>query len=160
MVFHLTHSPMPLHIHMVLGINTPPHSLKDSNASPKVKTTKGVRVHSLACNTSELKGHVRVLGWGLGQMTSTSIIHTNLHKPTISWLVRGCTFLVHGQVMGIHMFIRLTTTRNWRKPPPSPLYYSQCLARRPAPKCHFVLGLPSWKSWNSRNWDSRNFGGL
>jgi hypothetical protein len=31
--------------------DTPPNSLKDSNASPKVKTTQGVRVCSLSCST-------------------------------------------------------------------------------------------------------------
>jgi len=29
------------------------------------------------------------------------------------------------------------------KPPPSPQYYSLCLAMGLAPKCHFVPGLPS-----------------
>jgi hypothetical protein len=38
--------------------DTPPNSLKDSNASPKIKTTKekGVGVSSLAYNISEVKG--------------------------------------------------------------------------------------------------------
>jgi hypothetical protein len=60
----------------------PPHSLKDSNASPKMKTTKEiVGVHSLVCNISKVEGCARALGWGLGKMTSGSIIHIDLHKP-------------------------------------------------------------------------------
>ncbi len=48
--------------------DAPPHSLKDSNASPKVKTMeeKGARLHSLVHNTLGVEGHARVLGWGLG----------------------------------------------------------------------------------------------
>ncbi len=38
---------------------------------------------------------------------------------------------------------RLTTTRTWGKPPPSPLYYTLYLSMRPTSKWHFVLGLPS-----------------
>jgi len=55
----------------------------DSIASPKVKTMerKGVGVHSLACSTLKVEGHVRVSGWGLGRLASNSIIHTYLHKP-------------------------------------------------------------------------------
>jgi hypothetical protein len=47
--------------------DAPPHSLKDLNASPKVKTTKEERVgvHSLACNTSGVDVHVGTLRWGL-----------------------------------------------------------------------------------------------
>jgi hypothetical protein len=81
-VLHLTHSPMPLHIHMVLSSDTPPHFLKDSNVNPKVKIMeKKVGVHSLARNILGVEGHVRAPGWGLGQVTSMSIIDTNLHKP-------------------------------------------------------------------------------
>jgi len=43
-----------------------PHSLKDSNANSKMKTTKeGVGVHSLVHNTLGIKGHARALGLGL-----------------------------------------------------------------------------------------------
>jgi hypothetical protein len=63
--------------------DAPPHSLKDSNASLKVKITKEewVGVHSLTCNTFGGRGRVGAPRWGLRQMTSGSIIHTNLHKP-------------------------------------------------------------------------------
>jgi hypothetical protein len=51
--------------------------------SPEVKTSegKGVGVHSLAHNILRIEGRVGVPGWGLGQVTSRSIIHTDLHKP-------------------------------------------------------------------------------
>jgi hypothetical protein len=54
-----------------------------STTSPKVKTTEGKRVRacSLTHNISRVEGHVGVPRWGLGQMTSKSIIHMDLHKP-------------------------------------------------------------------------------
>ncbi len=59
------------------------HDLINSTASPKVKTTKGegIGVRSLTHSISKVKGCAGALGWGLGQMTSGSIIHTDLHKP-------------------------------------------------------------------------------
>jgi hypothetical protein len=47
-----------------------------------VKITKGlgVEVCFLNRNTSKVKGRAKALGWGLGQMTNESIIHTDLHK--------------------------------------------------------------------------------
>jgi hypothetical protein len=49
----------------------PPHSLKDSNVSLKLKTMeKEVEVRSLACSISGVKGHFGAPGWGLGRMTS------------------------------------------------------------------------------------------
>jgi hypothetical protein len=41
---------------------------------------KGVRVHSLARNTSGVEGRASALGWGLGILTSNSITHMDLHK--------------------------------------------------------------------------------
>ncbi len=35
----------------------------------------------MARNTSEVEEHARASGWGLGRVTSESIIHTDLHKP-------------------------------------------------------------------------------
>ncbi len=42
--------------------DAPPHSLKDLNASPRVKTMeeKGVRVRSLTHNILGVEGHARV----------------------------------------------------------------------------------------------------
>jgi hypothetical protein len=63
-------------------IDAPPHSLKDSNASLKMKTMEeGIGVHSLTHNTSGVKGRAGASRWGLGRMTSGSIIHMGLHKP-------------------------------------------------------------------------------
>jgi hypothetical protein len=59
------------------------NSLIDSITSPKVKNDRRIRswVHSSTCNISKVKGHAGVPGWGLGPLTSGSIIHTYLHKP-------------------------------------------------------------------------------
>jgi hypothetical protein len=42
---------------------------------------KGVGIHSLAHNTYGAEGRAGPSKWGLGQVTSKSIIHTDLHKP-------------------------------------------------------------------------------
>ncbi len=51
-----------------LFIDTPPNSLKNSNASPKVKTIEeeGVGAQFLTRNTSGVGGRAKVLRWGLG----------------------------------------------------------------------------------------------
>ncbi len=71
------------HLGYNIVYDTPLNSLIDSIASPKVKTSEGegVRVRSLVQNTLGVDGHARAPRWGLGQMTSGPIIHTNLHKP-------------------------------------------------------------------------------
>jgi hypothetical protein len=63
--------------------DAPPNSLIDSIASPKVETSKGerIKVCSLIHNTSGVEGCVGALEWGLGRVTSESIIHMDLHKP-------------------------------------------------------------------------------
>ncbi len=66
---------------MCMIFDSPPHSLKDSNASLKVKTMEGVKVCSLTCNILGVEGYVIAPRWGLKKVTSGSIIHTNLHKP-------------------------------------------------------------------------------
>jgi hypothetical protein len=61
--------------------DAPAHSLKDSNASLKVKTTKkGVGVQSLTNKTLKVEKRVGVPRWGLGKVISKSIIHMDLHK--------------------------------------------------------------------------------
>ncbi len=64
-------------------IDAPPSSLMDSTMSPKVKTMegKGIGVRSLACNTLGIEGRAGAPRWGLGRLTSNSIIHIDLHKP-------------------------------------------------------------------------------
>jgi len=68
---------------LIIVYDTPPSSLMDSIASPKVKTSEGerVEVRSLVRNILGVKGCARDLGWGLGRLTSKSITHTDLHKP-------------------------------------------------------------------------------
>jgi len=45
--------------------DTPPNSLMDSTASPKVKTMerKKVRARFLACSTLRVEGHATTSGW-------------------------------------------------------------------------------------------------
>ncbi len=75
----------------LIPCDTPPHSLKDSNVNPKVKRMEEekVSVRFLAPSTLRVEGCARVSGWGLKQMTSGSIIHTNLHNPN-NKLVSAC----------------------------------------------------------------------
>jgi len=55
----------------------------DSIVNLKVKTTegKGIGVRSLVRNTLGVEGHVGTLRWGIGRVTSKSIIHLELYKP-------------------------------------------------------------------------------
>ncbi len=57
--------------------------------------------------------------------------------------MRNWNTLVHGQVTSNHGLTRLMTARTWRKPSPSPLQYTLCMARGSSPRCHFVPRLPS-----------------
>jgi hypothetical protein len=63
--------------------DAPANSLTDTIVSPKVKQRekKRIGVHSLIRITLRVKGYVGTMGWGLGRMTSGSIIHINLQKP-------------------------------------------------------------------------------
>jgi hypothetical protein len=63
-------------------------------------------------------------------------------KQRLGQCIAGA-LLMHRRATSKHKFIWLTMAQTWRKPPPSPLYYTLCLATRPTPKCHFVPGLPS-----------------
>jgi len=67
-------------------INAPPNFLIESNANPKMKIIKeeGIGVRSLACNTSRIERHVGIWGWGLGQVTSGSIIHIDVHNKLVN----------------------------------------------------------------------------
>jgi hypothetical protein len=70
------------HYFILMAIDTPPESLMYSTMSPMVKTVEGERVgeRSLTCNILGLEGRVGALGWGLGRVTSKSIIHMDLDK--------------------------------------------------------------------------------
>jgi hypothetical protein len=61
------------------------------------------------------------------------------HSLTYSTLrLEGCVRTIG---WGLGRLTRFSTARTWGKPPPSPLYYTLCLAMGPTPKCHFVPGL-------------------
>jgi hypothetical protein len=62
----------------------------NTTTNPKMKIAKGrgVGARSLARSTSGVERRDEVLGWGLGKLTSDSLIYTNLHKP-INKLVKG-----------------------------------------------------------------------
>jgi hypothetical protein len=57
-----------------------PHSLKDSNANPKMKIMERVGVCFLACSILEVEGRVGVPRWGLKWVINKLIIYMNLHK--------------------------------------------------------------------------------
>jgi len=92
-----------------------PKLLDRHNCGSKGKITEEeiVEVHSLARNTLRLEGCAKAPRWGLGWVTSESIIHTDLHKPTTSWLV--CNWNTFGAWMnrGHTGLTRLTTTWTW-----------------------------------------------
>jgi hypothetical protein len=78
-------------IHYITTSDTPPSSLMDLIASPKVTTTegKGVGVRTLVHSTLGVEGRVGALRWGLGILANKSITHKDLHKPNNNWLVRS-----------------------------------------------------------------------
>jgi hypothetical protein len=72
-----------LNMIIINGNDAPRSSLMDSIVSLKVKKAKGkgVGARSLACSsTSEVEGHVGASRWGLGRLTSNSIIYMDLYK--------------------------------------------------------------------------------
>jgi len=51
---------------------------------------EGIGVCSLIHSTSKVKWRVETPGWGLGRLTSGSIIHTNLHNKLVcAWFLRA-----------------------------------------------------------------------
>jgi hypothetical protein len=76
--------PQRIEVCNIMGIYTwhTPKFFDRHNCESKGKTIKeGVGVRFLARSILKVEGHVVILGWGLGWMTSASIIHTDLHKP-------------------------------------------------------------------------------
>jgi hypothetical protein len=138
----------------IIIMDTPPHSLKVSNVSSEMKTTKGgIGVCSLVHNTLGVEGRVGAPRWGLRQMTSGSIIHTNLHKPN-NKLVSA--WFEHFWCMDEHGHTRTHKTHH----NPSlgetitfSLIIFFVINHGATFKCHFVLGLPSWESQNFQNYD-------
>jgi len=80
---------------------------------------------------------------GLGRLTSNSIIHIDLHKPNnklvSAYLEHFGARTSHGQTQThkTHYDPDLGETTTF------PLIVYSMLAIGPAPKCHFVPGLPS-----------------
>ncbi len=128
-----------------LGVDTPPSSLMDSITSPKMKTMKGKRVEarSLARNTSGQMGVLKFWDGDQEDWQANHLLTLTCTNQTTNQLVRSWNTLVHRQATGKHKLTRFTMAQTWGKPPPSPLQYILCMATRPTPKCHFVLGLPS-----------------
>jgi hypothetical protein len=124
----------------------------------KTMEGKGVEVCSLTCNISKVEGHAWALGWGLEQMTKGQLFTRIYKNQTTSWLLCSWStfgaWMNHGptQTHKIHHGPNLGETTTF------PLIVF-CLAIGLAPKCHFVLGLPSSLSWNSWNWNFYNFEG-
>ncbi len=71
-------------------------------------------------NILGVEGHVGALGWGLGWVTSGSIIHVTCINQTISWLMRNWNTFGHGQTTGKYRHTRFTMAQTRGKPPPSP----------------------------------------
>ncbi len=139
----------------------PPSSLMDSTVNPKMKTTEGERVGAcpLACSTLGVERRVGAMGWGLGRLTSKSIIHTNLHKPNDKLL----------SVQLKHLWCTnepQANTGSQDSPRPElgashhlPPYSILCVGHGTNTQMSFCLGTLKWEFRNSQKWDSRNFGG-
>jgi len=76
-----------------------------------MKTTKGQKIgaRSLIHNTLGVEGRARAPRWGLGQMTSGSIIHMDLHKPNNKLVMHSCNTLSAQTNYSKHKLTRLTT---------------------------------------------------
>jgi hypothetical protein len=92
------------------------------------------------------------LEWGLGRMISGSTIHMGLHKPNNKfWLVCSCstfgaqTSHGHTRTHKIHHVPDLGEATTF------PLKIFFVLGHGATPNCHFVPGLSSYESQNSRN---------
>ncbi len=142
--------------------DAPPNSLMDPTMSPKMKTAggEGVEARSLVHDISGVEGCARALGWGLGRLTNNLIIHTNLYKPN-NKLVNA--WLEHLWCMDEPQ----ADTDTQDSPRPGlggshhiPLYSILYAWPWANTKMSFCPGTPKWKSRNSQNWDSCNFGGL
>jgi hypothetical protein len=147
-------------LHLWMVVDAPPNSSINSTMSPKVKISeRGVGVHFLIHNISWVEGRIGALRWRLRRMTSGSIIHTNLHKPNnkliSAWLEHFWCMNEPWTYINSQDSPRPKFGESYHLPP---LYYSLWLATRVTSKCHFILGLPSWESRNSQNWNSRNYG--
>ncbi len=137
---------------------TPPHSLKDSNVSSKVKTMEGggVGVCSLARNTSGVEGHVGASRWGLRQVTSESIIHTDLHKPNKLF----DAWLEHFWCIDKPWTHKIHHCPNLGKAIAFPLIVFFVISHEDYIQMSFFHGTPNLGVPKSPNWDFGHFGRL
>ncbi len=126
--------------------DAPPSSncLMDSTTSLKVMAVEGEKVQacSLAYNTWRVEGRVGALRWGLGRLTTKSIIHKDLHKPNNK--------LVNAQLQHFWCTNEPRTNTNSQdspqlelrgKSPPSPLFYVH--GHGASTQMSFSLGFPN-----------------
>jgi hypothetical protein len=106
-----------------MGCDTSPSSLMDSTTSLKVKIAKGegVRVCSLAHNTSGVEGRFGAPRWDQEDWQAIQLFTWTCTNQTTSWLMHSWSTLLHGRTTGKHELTRLITTRIWGKPLLSPL---------------------------------------
>jgi hypothetical protein len=133
-----------------------PHSLKDSNANPKVKTMEGVGVRFLARNTSGVEGHAASPRWRI--RTNDKQVNYS-HKPN-NKLIN--VWLEH--------FWCTDKPRAYTDPQDSPrlglggnttfpLIVFYVPSHGAYTQMSFCLKIPNLGVWNSRKWDYHDFGG-
>jgi hypothetical protein len=120
-----------------------------------------------------VEGHVGAPGWGLGRLTSNSIIHTDLHKPNNElvsaylehfWCILGALLVHiwnifdartnHGQTQ-IH---KTHNSSNLGEATTFPLIIYSMPSHGTNTHMSFCHGTPKWEFRNFQNWDSHNFG--
>jgi hypothetical protein len=115
--------------------------------STKSENNRRIRSWGMLPGSQHFGGRMACWNFGMGTKKSDKQVNYS-HWPAqtkqqVGYCIVGA-FLVHKQTTSKRGFTKLITTQTWGKSPPSPLLYSLCLATMPGPKCHFVLGLPSW----------------
>jgi len=135
----------------------------DSTMSPKVMIVKRDRVgvHSLACNILGVEGRFSAPEWGLGRLTSKSILTWTYTKPNNKLVHNWNTFDAwtnHAQTQ-IH---KTHHDSNLGEATTFPLIVFLCLDTGLTPKCHFVSGLQLGspkipKIWTPATLEAHNF---
>jgi hypothetical protein len=97
-------------------------------------------------------------GMGLGRLTISLFIHTNLHKPNNSWLVHNLN------IFGVRMNHRQTWTQkthhgpDWGEATTFPFIVYHVSGHGTSTQMAFCPTTRKWESQNSQSWDSRDFG--
>ncbi len=90
-----------------------------------------------------VEGHDGTLGWNQEELTSFNYSHKPAqNQPQGGQCIVGA-LLVLKRAMGNLGLTRLTMTRTWGKPPPSPLQYTLRLSMGATSKWLFVSGFPN-----------------